>query len=155
MRKTFLKTSILFIAVLVLIISGCSDNPVKAPAEILLYEYQGIIENLGGDCSAVQIRTRSLGTMDLSDADKIKFNFEGMSDADLSSISFYYIENNQQIDLIHLPDREQINNTRSVEVDSPGISAEIFSRVTLKSSVCTGQIFFLTLSNLKIYKVNN
>lgn len=155
MRKTFLKTSILFISVLVLSISGCSENPVKTPTETLLYEYQGILENVGGDCSAVQIRTRSLGTMDLSDADKIKLNFEGMSDADLSSISFYYIENNEQINLVNLPDRDQINNTRSIEVDSPGISTELFSRVTLKSSVCTGQIFFLTLSNLKIYKVNN
>ena len=155
MRKIFYKTGLFFVSALLLIYSGCSDNSVQTSTETLVYEYQGVMENVGGDCSAVQIRTRSLGTLDLSGADKIRFSFEGMSDADLSSISFYYLENDEQIFLVNLPDRDQINSTRSIEVNTPGINTEIYSRVTLKSSVCTGQIFFLTLSNLKIFKVNN
>jgi len=155
MRKIKYKTGLLIIATLLLICSGCSDNSVQTTTETLLYEYPGVMENVGGDCSAVQIRTRSLGTLDLSGSDKIRFSFEGMSDADLSSISFYYLENDEQIFLVNLPDRDQINSTRSIEVNTPGINTEIYSRVTLKSSVCTGQIFFLTLSNLKIFKVNN
>lgn len=155
MRKIKYKTGLLIIATLLLIYSGCSDNSVQTTTETLLYEYPGVMENVGGDCSAVQIRTRSLGTLDLSGSDKIRFSFEGMSDADLSSISFYYLENDEQIFLVNLPDRDQINSTRSIEVNTPGINTEIYSRVTLKSSVCTGQIFFLTLSNLKIFKVNN
>lgn len=155
MKKIFFKTRSIFLAVFFFSIYGCSDNSVQSPTETLIYEYPGVIENVGGDCSAVQIRTRSLGTFDLASADKIKFSFEGMSDADLSSINFYYLLNDEQVHLVNLTDRDQINNTRTIEVDAPGIETEVYSRVTLKSSVCTGQIYFLTLSNLKIFKVNN
>ncbi len=138
--------------------SGCNDNTVDTSAgaanETLIYQYEGLIEDVGGDCSAVQIRTRSYGMFDLTNSDRIKFTFNGMSDADLSSITFYYLDNNnEQVNLINLTDREQINSTQSAEVNSPRINTEIFSRVTLKSSVCTGQIFFLSLRDLKIYSI--
>ncbi|MEZ4823564.1 MAG: transketolase C-terminal domain-containing protein [Ignavibacteria bacterium] len=155
LRKKNLKIYLIFVVALFVMYNGCSDNSVQAPTETLIYEYQGVIENVGGDCSAVQVRSRSLGILDLANADRIRINLEGMSDADLSSINIYYIQNDEQVDLVNLPDRDQINSTRSVEVNAPGIETEVFSRVTLKSSVCTGQIFFLTFSNLKIFKVND
>lgn len=140
------------------VIFSCNENAVDTTVdtdtETLIYQYDGLIEDIGGDCSAVQVRTRSYGMFDLTIADRIKFNFNGMSDADLSSISFCYINSNdEQVILIDLTDREQINSTRTVEINSPGLNTEIFSRVTLKSSVCTGQIFFLSLRDLKIYSI--
>jgi hypothetical protein len=135
-----------------LLASGCKDNPVENN-ETLIFQLDGIIENIGGDCSGVQVRTRSLGNFDFTNIRKVKFNFTGMSDADLSSINIFYLQNDEQINLVNLPDREQINNTNSIEIDSPDFHGEIFLRVTLKSSVCTGQIFYLTFSDLKIYTI--
>jgi hypothetical protein len=40
-----------------------------------------------------------------------------------------------------------------VTADSPGINTELYSRVTLRSSVCTGQIFNLTFRDLKIFSI--
>ena len=133
---------------------GCKENAVETSNETLIYEYAGLLENIGGDCSAVQVRTRTLGTFDLTNTDRIRFNFNGMSDADLSSIRIFYInDSDEQINLVDLPDRDQINNTMNVTVDSPGINTELYSRVTLRSSVCTGQIFNLTFRDLKIYSI--
>lgn len=134
--------------------SGCKENAVETSNEILIYQLDGLIENIGGDCSAVQVRTRTLGTFDLSNSDRIRFNFNGMSDADLSSISIYYINgSDEQVNLVNLTDRDQINSTMNVTVDSPGINTDLYSRVTLRSSVCTGQIFNLTFRDLKIYSI--
>ncbi|MBK8554004.1 MAG: hypothetical protein IPL53_24345 [Ignavibacteria bacterium] len=135
---------------------SCKDEVVSpdTDTETLLYQYDGYIEDIGGDCSAVQVRTRSYGTFDLTNTDRIKFNFDGNSDADLSSISFYYFNSNdEQVFIVNLTDMSQIFNTKTVEVDSPRMNTEIFSRVTLKSSVCTGHIYYLYLRDLKIYSI--
>ena len=133
---------------------GCKENAVETSDETLIYQYDGLLENIGGDCSAVQVRTRTLGTFDLTNTDRIRFNFNGMSDADLSSIRIFYInDRDEQVNLVDLPDRDQINNTMNVTADSPGINTEVYSRVTLRSSVCTGQIFNLTFRDLKIYSI--
>jgi len=134
-----------------LFVIGCSkDNPVSQ-TETLIYQRDGLIESFGGDCSAVQIRTSSLGNLNFINSQKIKFKLTGFSDADLSSIVIYYLENGEQVNLVNLPHRDQINNTMSIETDSPNINSEIFLRLTLKSSVCTGQIFHIEVRDLKIY----
>lgn len=135
-------------------LAGCKDNAVNNNNETLIFQLDGLIENIGGDCSAVQVRTRTLGSIDLTGSDKIKFSFNGMSDADLSSISIFYInDNDEQVNLVSLSHRDQINNTMNVSVDSPQINTELYSRVTLRSSVCTGQIFYLSFRDLKIYSI--
>ncbi len=147
------KFNLVFLLI-VISMSGCKENAVETSNETLIYQLDGLIENIGGDCSAVQVRTRTLGTFDLTNSDRIRFNFNGMSDADLSSISIYYInENDEQVNLVNLTDRDQINNTMNVTADSPGINTELYSRVTLRSSVCTGQIFNLTFRDLKIFSI--
>lgn len=114
---------------------NCNENSVtNEQTETLVFQLDGIIENLGGDCSAVQVRTRSLGQIDFTSADKIKFNLSGMSDADLSSIRIYYLNNGQITDLVNLPDRDAINSTSVIEIPSPHINTEIYTRVTLQSS---------------------
>lgn len=151
-RKIF-NSIISILLVVSAIACNNSNNPVTNRIETLVYERNGIIESLGGDCSAVQVRTSSFGNLDFTNISKVKFNFNGSSDADLSSIVIYYIENNNNINLVDLSDRDQINNTRSVEINSPDYNGEIFLRVTLKSSVCTGQIFHLEIRDLKIYTI--
>lgn len=150
-----IKFSLILIFFSVLLISGCSDDSViNAPqTETLLFQLDGIIENLGGDCSAVQVRTRSLGDFDFTNTSTIKFNFNGMSDADLSSIRIYYLDNDEQINLVDLPNRDVINSTQNVILNTPVQQCELFVRVTLQSSVCTGQLFYLTFSDLKIYSI--
>lgn len=146
-----------FVLIICIAAFSCKDNSVttnNSENETLLFRLDGVIENLGGDCSAVQVRTRSLGNFDLTNVNNVKFNFTGMSDADLSSVSIFYIDhNNELVNLINLTDRDQINTTSVAQVNSPRINTELFLRVTLKSSVCTGQIFYLTFRDLKIYAV--
>lgn len=141
------------VLILCSILSGCSDNSVEN-TETLIFQLDGVIESLDGDCSGVQVRTRDLGDFDFRASRKIKLNFSGMSDADLSSISIFYNQNDEPVYLMNLTNREQINNTASVEINSPNVRCELFSRVTLKSSVCTGQIFYIKFSDLKVYSVN-
>ncbi len=153
MFKKFLNIIFLF----TILISGCSkeNSPVSARTELLVYSRDGVIESFGGDCSAVQIRTSSLGNLNLTGIQKVKFLFNGYSDADLSSIMIYYLDNNgEQVNLINLPHRDQINSTSIIETDSPEYSGEIYLRLTLKSSVCTGQLFHIELRDLKIYTIN-
>ena len=144
-----------YIFLFFLLIAGCNkDNPVKTENEVLIYQRDGIIESFGGDCSAVQVRTSSLGNFGLNSSDRLKFNFSAFSDADLSSISVYYIKNDETVNLLNLPHRDQINSTQTVTIDSPDYSGELFLRLTLKSSVCTGQIFHIEMRDLKIYTLN-
>ncbi|MBS1518916.1 MAG: hypothetical protein JSS91_12585 [Bacteroidetes bacterium] len=153
MPKKIKHTGIFFIiAFCVFSIQSCSDNAVQnTESRELLYNIDGIIEELGGDCSAVQVRTRSLGQFSFNDYSKIRFEFTGSSDADLSSISIFYIENGETVNLVNLQNRDEINSTDFAEVNSPGSAREIFTRVTLKSSICTGQIYFLQFRDLKVY----
>lgn len=143
------------IFIFVLCLCSCSKDDAVSPAsENLIYQRDGIIESFGGDCSAVQVRTSSLGNFNLADFNRLKFNFTAFSDADLSSISIYYIHNDETVNLVNLPHRDQINSTQAVTIDAPDYSGELFLRLTLKSSVCTGQIFHIEMRDLKIYTLN-
>lgn len=154
-KRNLKKFKLNFVVLLLIVLYySCSDNTVETSKETLIFQLDGLIENLGGDCSAVQVRTRTLGTLDLTNSNKVKFSFSGMSDADLSSIKIFYInDNDEQTDLFNLSNRDQINSTMNIIVESPGINKELYSRVTLKSSVCTGQIFNLVFRDLKIYSI--
>lgn len=129
---------------------SCGDSPNAPLQEELLLELNGTIEYLGGDCSAVQVRTRSLGNFDLNGFQKLRIDLDSYSDADLSSIVVYYVNDGEQVNLLSLGDRELINTTKRTETGPVRFSGEIFARVTLKSSVCTGQIFFLRFADLKL-----
>ncbi len=148
------KSNLLFIAILSVAVFSCGDSSTDAgSAPELLLSAEGLVEHLGGDCSAVQIRTRSLGSADLSQFSKLKIDINGSSDADLSSIQMYYVSNDEQMFLLDLRNRDEINNTQSLEVTSPDHAGELYTRVTLKSSVCTGQIYYLTLRDVRVYGI--
>ncbi|MBX7043591.1 MAG: hypothetical protein K1X85_11885 [Ignavibacteria bacterium] len=148
MRKLTVITTLLLLPFM---ISSCSDNQVAdIQSGTVLINASGIVEHLDGDCSAVQIRTKSLGNADFSAYTLIKIELDGMSDADLASIQIFFYENGEQRNLLELTSRDEINSTRLSEIASPSSDREIFARVTLKSSVCTGQIYYLTLRDVKI-----
>ncbi len=148
MRKLTVITALLLLPFM---LSSCSDNQVTdAQSETVLINASGIVEHLDGDCSAVQIRTKSLGNADFTGYPSVKIELDGMSDADLASIQIFYYENGEQRSMLDLRSRDEINSTRISEISSPSSGREIFARVTLKSSVCTGQIYYLTLRDVKI-----
>lgn len=150
LKKIFNSTLFLFICFVI----GCNkENPITSDIETLVFQREGVIESLGGDCSAVQIRTSSLGNLDFNNTRKVKFQLNGFSDADLSSISIYYVKDNENVNLVNLPHRDEINSTQTIEVNSPDFAGEVYLRVTLKSSVCTGQIFHLEVRDLNIYTI--
>ncbi len=151
MLKLF-KSAILFFMAAAIVSCGEQVSSTAESPELII-GIDGLIESLGGDCSAVQVRTRSLGSADLNQYRKVRIDLEGMSDADLSSIQIYYLVNNEAVYIVDLMNREQINNTRTAEITAPSASVELFSRVTLKSSVCTGQIFYLTFRDLKVFGI--
>lgn len=154
MKKLSLILKSLFILFYFISLQSCGDDTVQnTNTGELIYNIDGVIEEVGGDCSAVQVRTRSFGDFELSEYSKIRFEFNGSSDADLSSISLFYYENGDIVYLVNLANRNEINETNTVEINSPGANREIFSRVTLKSSVCTGQAYFLLFRDLKIFAI--
>jgi len=148
------------ISFLILVFGGiiqlsCNENSVEGQrVENLVLQLDGELEYILGDCSATQVRTRNLGVLDFTNAQKVRFDLSGMTDADISSIGIFYVNNNENVFLVDLPDRNAVNGTGSVEVNSPRTNSGIFLRVTLRSSVCTGQLFHIRVSDLKIYTIN-
>lgn len=138
------------------VLISCGDSAVQNQRnETLVLQLDGEIESLGGDCSAVQVRTRNLGSLDFRNAQTVRFNLTGMTDADISSVGIFYVNNNSEnVFLVDLPDRNAVNSTSSIEVNSPRTNTDLFLRVTLRSSVCTGQLFYLSVRDLRVYTVN-
>lgn len=134
-----------------LFLSGCADK-ITAPEEVVysdILEINGLIDSLGGDCSGVIIRTRDLGNFNLSQFEKLKFELNNSSDADLAAFQIYYTESGNNVFLVNI-EGENITGTRTVEINSPKSNVQLNLRIMLKSSVCTGHIYHLTVKDLKI-----
>jgi hypothetical protein len=149
-----------YLVILVLsfiIISGCSDNPVKTnetKAETLLLEKPGLIDSLVGTCSAYLIRTIILDSIDTRNFKELKVELNAYTDGDLSNISVYYLNADTNYNLVVLNGTNQINNTGSYIFSSPLIKDIFFLRLRLYASVCTGQNYHLKIRDMKIYGVN-
>lgn len=141
--------------IFICLVSGCGlDDPVNTADETILFQREGIVESFGGDCSGVQIRTSSLNIYNLGQFENLKFDFSAFSDADLSSISIFYISEGETVNLMNLIDRDELNSSRTYSCESPEFNGELFLRLTLKSSVCTGQIFHIEMRDLKVTGLN-
>ena len=145
-----LKIIFIFCLLSLIALNGCKDNIVNNENFDLVYERSGLIDSLAGDCSGVQVRTFSLDTLDLRSKTKIKFNFNSSTDTDVSTLEFYYIENNQIKRIIFL-EGDQITTTSVLTVNAPQTNSEIYFKYSLRSSICTGQIFHFKIRDLKIY----
>lgn len=139
------------------IITGCSDNPVKTDAvktETLIYEKPGLVDSLVGTCSAYLVRTLILDSIDTRNYNELKVELDAYTDGDLSHISFYNLIADTSNNLLVLSGLNQINNTNSNVIPSPKIKDIFFLRLRLFASVCTGQNYHLKIRDLKIYGVN-
>ena len=140
-----------------IIISGCSDNPVKTDAiktETLIYEKPGLVDSLVGTCSAYLVRTLILDSIDTRNYNELKVELNAYTDGDLSNISIYYLNADTNYNVFVINGLSQINNTSSNTFSSPKIKDIFFLRLRLFASVCTGQYYYLKIRNLKIYGVN-
>ncbi|MCX6159404.1 MAG: hypothetical protein NTY74_15595 [Ignavibacteriae bacterium] len=145
----------------ILMISGmiwaesCSENPQESPAtsNYLLYQKPGLIDSITGTCSTYLIRNFTLDSIDFSHYDKAVFEKNSFTDGDLSGIQVYYLTSDTAVNVIDLQGRVQINTTSFVEFQPPKRKEKYYLRMKLYSSVCTGQLFYLKLRDMKIYGV--
>ena len=115
----------------------------------LLYEKNGLIDSLVGTCSSFLIRNFFLDTLSLESYGNIRIEFDAFTDGDLSTISMYYVQDTA----VHVFEVNglEINNTGFVNVSSPNITKDFYLRLKLFSSICTGQLYALSVRDLKIF----
>jgi hypothetical protein len=141
----------------VIIFSGCKESPTEAnniQSETLVFEKPNLVDSLVGTCSAYLIRTMIFDSIDIRNYSKIKINFTAYTDGDLSGVSAFYTYQNNNINLFELSGTSQINNTNSITITSPKIKDNIYLRLKLFSSVCTGQYYHLKIRDLKFFGIN-
>jgi hypothetical protein len=148
---------ILFVTfTLVIILQGCSESPVNnsVQTETLLYQRNGLIDSIVGTCSAYLVRTTIIDSIDIRNYNSLRIEFKAYTDGDLSNITFYYLDSGITNDLFTLNGTGQINSTISYPVQSPKIKDNLYLRLRLFASVCTGQYYHLKLRDFKIYGIN-
>lgn len=139
-------------------LNGCSDsNPIAGNNETLelIYEREGLLDSLTGTCSAYLIRNHVFQSLNLESSNNIRIRFDASTDGDLSNLEFFIIDNsNQPIPLYDIEGLE-INNVTHFDTIIPAeMVNNIHLRLRLFSSVCTGHIYHLRISNLQIFKIN-
>jgi hypothetical protein len=153
----FIEKYFIVLMLSLVIISGCSDNPVKTntvKTETLLYEKPGLVDSLVGTCSAYLVRTLILDSLDTRNYNELKVKLNAYTDGDLSNVSVYYLNADTNNIVFVINGLNQINNTDSYTFSSPKIKDIFFLRLRLFASVCTGQNYHLKIRDLKIYGVN-
>ncbi|CAN5483003.1 hypothetical protein BH10BAC5_BH10BAC5_24650 [soil metagenome] len=132
------------------IFQGCS-NTVTSPNDSFTTTYQrdGLIDSLRGDCSVVLTRAFLVDTLDFRNASKIKIELDAFTDADHSFVNFYYVDGTA-VNVLALNGNQDISTKKSFIIDSPAIKKDFYIRIGLSASVCTGQIYNLSLRDLKI-----
>ena len=125
------------------------DNSDNQNTGTLLYERNGLIDSVVGTCSTFLIRNIFLDTLNLELYRDIRIEFNAFTNGDLSTLSVYYIQDST-INLFELNGLE-ITNTQLVIIPSPNLLKDYYLRLKLYSSFCTGQLFVLSIRDLKIY----
>ena len=133
-------------------ISGCNNNPVSNPVDegITLLHKPGLIDSLIGTCSTYLIHTIPLDSLNFRNHGNIGFNFDAMTNGDLSGLSIYYVRADTSVYLVNLNGQNEINNTKYISIPSPQIKEKLIMRLKLFASVCTGENYHLKVRDLKI-----
>jgi len=140
-----------------LIIQGCSDSSVNTnsgQSGTLIYERNGLIDSLVGICSAYLVRTSILDSIDTRNYNSLRVEFTAYTDGNLSNITLYYLDSGIIGNLFSLDGTNQINNTITYSTSSPKTKNNLYLRLRLFASVCTGQYYHIKLRNLKVYGIN-
>ena len=153
MNKKLVKLFLVILFFSSVIFFSCSENVIdnsnNQNTGTLLYERNGLIDSVVGTCSTFLIRNIFLDTLNLELYSDIRMEFNAFTDGDLSSLSIYYIQDST-INLFELNGLE-ITNTQLVIIPSPNLLKDYYLRLKLYSSFCTGQLFVLSVRDLKIY----
>lgn len=153
MNKKLFKLSLIIFFLSSIIFLSCSENVIENSNNqntgTLLFERNGLVDSVVGTCSTFLIRNIFLDTLNLELYSEIRIEFDAFTDGDLSSLSVYYIQDSTIL-LFELNGSE-ITNTQSVVVPSPNLFKDYYLRLKLYSSFCTGQLFVLSVRDLKIY----
>lgn len=144
-----LRVKLLILLFLSVAIYSCGDKIFEpSPFFEVIYEKPGLVDSLRGDCSSSQIRTFSLGSHNLAEYDSLLFQFSNSSDADLATIQVYYPGASQYLMYLQGKSLSEITHWQTVAPDYEG---EVYLRMILNSSVCTGQIYHLSMRDFKMY----
>jgi hypothetical protein len=134
--------------------TGDKTNPVTQAqplSQTLIYQKPGLVDSIIGTCSTFLVRTFYLDTLDFSQFTAGKFEKSAFTDGDLSEIKIYYLNAGTAVTLFSLQGLNQINSAEATEFPSPGIKTTYFMQVKLYSSICTGNYFYIRLSDVKIF----
>lgn len=145
-----LRIRFLILLFLAAAVCSCSDK-IFTPSEFysVLYEKPGLVDSLRGDCSAPQIRTITMGSHDLSQYDSLIFTFSNSTDADLAIIQVYSPASHSEY-LMYL-NGKSISEIGHWQIPAPNYEGEVYLRMILNSSVCTGHVYHLSVRDFKMY----
>ena len=153
MNKKLVKLFLVIFFFSFIVFLSCSENIIENSNNqntgTLLYERNGLVDSVVGTCSTFLIRNIFLDTLNLELYRDIRIEFNAFTDGDLSTLSVYYIQDST-INLFELNGLE-ITNTQLVIIPSPNLLKDYYLRLKLYSSFCTGQLFVLSVRDLKIY----
>ena len=153
MNKKFVNLFLVIFFFSSIVFFSCSENVIdnsnNQNTGTLLYERNGLIDSVVGTCSTFLIRNIFLDTLNLELYRDIRIEFNAFTNGDLSTLSVYYIQDST-INLFELNGLE-ITNTQLVIIPSPNLLKDYYLRLKLYSSFCTGQLFVLSVRDLKIY----
>lgn len=145
-----LRIRLLILLLPAVMIYSCGENPIiPEPFYETVYERSGLVDSLRGDCSAPQVRSLSLSSHDLAVYDSLRMHFSNSTDADLAFVEIYYIENFQIKNLMYLQGKS-LSEVTFWQIPSPNYSGELTLRMGLKSSICTGHIYHLSMRDLTL-----
>lgn len=133
----------------VICLSGCKDNVTSPDSYNTIYQKDGLLDSISGNCAVIQTRWFLLDTFDLTNASKVKVEFNAFTDADISFIDIYYV-NDVGVNILEVVGSNDISNKKSFEIDAPKLKKDFYMRIGLSSSVCTGELFHIKLRDLKI-----
>ncbi|CAN5483138.1 hypothetical protein BH10BAC5_BH10BAC5_24660 [soil metagenome] len=145
MKKLF---ALAFIGV-VFCLAGCNNNITSPDSYNTIYQKDGLLDSISGNCSVVETRWFLLDKFDLTNVSKLKVEFNAFTDADISFIDIFYL-NDTGINVMEVVGKNNISNKKSFEIDSPKLKKDYYMRIGLSSSVCTGDLFHIKLRDLKI-----
>ena len=134
---------------LAICIAGCKSNITSPDSYTKIYQKDGLLDSISGNCAVIETRWFLLDTFDLRNASKLKVEFNAFTDADISFINIYYV-NDVGVNVLEVVGSSDISNKKSFEIDAPKLKKDFYMRIGLSSSVCTGEAFHIKLRDLKI-----
>ncbi len=146
-------TSIILILLILsaVVFQSCSDNIQKNEISEIVYSKSGLVDSLTGTCSTFLVRNFVLDSLDFSGYTGASVRMNSFADGDLSEIGLYYLNADTAVFVFRISGTGEINSGGERSFQIPGDKRKYFLRMKLFSSVCTGQLFSLTVRDFYLY----